>query len=90
MLNDAKVSSACSYVRRCRRVRNSQNIATIRDLKVYFCVNSTNKQNKYLTIKVILSKTLFGEIFYTTLDKTKKTIGYSFTKNIFLMLGAKF
>ena len=31
MLNDARVASACSYVRTCRRVRNSKKIATIRD-----------------------------------------------------------
>ena len=41
MLNDAKVTSASSYIRRCRRVRNSQNIATISDFKVFFCVNAT-------------------------------------------------
>ena len=31
-----------SYVRRCRRVRNSQNITTIRNFQVYICVNSTS------------------------------------------------
>ena len=41
MLNDARVASACSYVRACRRVRNSKKIATIRDFHVYIRVNST-------------------------------------------------
>ena len=31
MLNDARVASACLYVRTCQRARNSKNIATIRD-----------------------------------------------------------
>ena len=48
MLNNAKVASACSYVRRCRKVRNSQNIAPIRDLKMFFCVNSTISEVIYL------------------------------------------
>ena len=41
MLNDGRVASACSYVRTCQRVRNSQTIETIRDFQVYICVNST-------------------------------------------------
>ena len=41
MLNDARVASACSYVRTCRRVRNSKQIAIIRDFHVYIRVNST-------------------------------------------------
>ena len=35
MLNEARVASACFYVRTCRRVRNSKQIATVRDCKVY-------------------------------------------------------
>ena len=34
LLNDAKVASACFYVRTCRRVRNSKKIATIRDFNL--------------------------------------------------------
>ena len=41
MLNDARVVSACLYVRTCQRVRNSKNIATIRDFQVHIRVNST-------------------------------------------------
>ena len=41
MLNDARVASACLYVRTCQRVRNSKNIATIRDFQVHIRVNST-------------------------------------------------
>ena len=41
MLNDAKVASACLYVRTCQRVRNRKNIATIRDFQVYIRVNLT-------------------------------------------------
>ena len=43
MLNDARVASACSRVRTCRRVRNSQKIATIRDFHVqdlFFCLST--------------------------------------------------
>ena len=43
MLNDARVASACLYVRTSQRVRNSKNIATIRDFQVYIRVNSTIK-----------------------------------------------
>ena len=42
MLNDARVASACLYVRTCQRVRNSKNIANIRDFQVHVRVNSTN------------------------------------------------
>ena len=42
MLNDARVASACLYVRTCQRVRNSKNIATIRNFHRYIRVNSTN------------------------------------------------
>ena len=41
MLNDARVASACLYVRTCQRVRNSKNIATIHDFQVHVPVNST-------------------------------------------------
>ena len=43
MLNDARLASTCLYVRTCQRVRNSKNIATIRDFQVYIRVNSTKK-----------------------------------------------
>ena len=41
MLNDARVASACLYVRTCQRVRNSKNIGTIRDFQLHVRVNST-------------------------------------------------
>ena len=41
MLNDASVASAGSYIRTCRRIRNSKKIATIRDFHQNICVNST-------------------------------------------------
>ena len=43
MLNDARVASACLYVRTCQRVRNSKNIATIRDFQLpssFFCLST--------------------------------------------------
>ena len=44
MLNDARVASAaCLYVRTCQRVRNTKNIATIRDLHLpssFFCLST--------------------------------------------------
>ena len=43
MLNDARVESACFYVRTCQRVRNSKNIATIRDFHLpssFFCLST--------------------------------------------------
>ena len=43
MLNDARVASACLYVRTCQRVRNSKNIATIRDFHLpssFFCLST--------------------------------------------------
>ena len=46
MLNDARVASACLYVRTCQRVRNSKNIAAIREFHVYIRVNSTIESNK--------------------------------------------
>ena len=42
MLNDASVASAGSYIRTCRRIRNSKKIATIRDFHQNICVNPTN------------------------------------------------
>ena len=58
MLNDARVASACLYVRTGQRVRNSKNIATIRDFQVYICVNSTIMCTKYR--KLNISKHYFG------------------------------
>ena len=43
MLNDTSVASAGSYIRTCRRIRNSKKIATIRDFHQNICVNSTNR-----------------------------------------------
>ena len=43
LLNDASVASACSYVRTCRRVRNSKKIATIRDFHLpgsFLCLST--------------------------------------------------
>ena len=43
MLNDAIVASACLHVRTCQRVRNSKNIATIRDFHLpssFFCLST--------------------------------------------------
>ena len=43
LLNDASVASACFYVRTCRRVRNSKNIATIRDFHLpgsFLCLST--------------------------------------------------
>ena len=51
MLNDARVASACLYVRTCQRVRNSKNTATIRDFQVHVRVNSTTE---LVTMKVVL------------------------------------
>ena len=41
MLNNASVASAGSYVRTCRRIRNSKKIATLRDFHQNICVNPT-------------------------------------------------
>ena len=43
MLNDTSVASAGSYIRTCRRIRNSKKIATIRDFHQNICVNPTIK-----------------------------------------------
>ena len=43
VLNDARVASACFYVRTCRRVRNSKKIATIHDFHLpgsFFCLST--------------------------------------------------
>ena len=53
MLNDARVASACLYVRTGQRVRNSKNIATIRDFQVHVRVNSTSVANR--EVKCIIS-----------------------------------
>ena len=42
MLNDTSVASAGSYIRTCRRIRNSKKIATIRDFHQNICVNPTS------------------------------------------------
>ena len=52
MLNDARVASACLYVRTCQRVRNGTNIATIRDFQVYIRVNSTKVEITPKTIRL--------------------------------------
>ena len=49
MLNDAKVASACFYVRTCQRVRNSKNIATSIFQVILLFVNSTIKQKSQFT-----------------------------------------
>ena len=41
MLNDTSVASAGSYIRTCRRIRNSKKIATIPDFHQNICVNPT-------------------------------------------------
>ena len=43
MLNDTSVASAGSYIRTCRRIRNSKKIATIRDFHQNICVNPTKR-----------------------------------------------
>ena len=43
MLNDTSVASAGSYIRTCRRIRNSKKIATIRDFHQNICVNLTTR-----------------------------------------------
>ena len=37
----AHISKACSYVRTCQRVKDSQKITTMCDLLMYICINST-------------------------------------------------
>ena len=53
LLNDASVASACSYVRTCRRVRNSKKIATIRDFHLpgsFLCLSTRlYRQIRYFT-----------------------------------------
>ena len=52
MLNDARVASACLYVRTCRRVRNSKNIATIRDFHLpssFFCLSTRLKRSTLIS-----------------------------------------
>ena len=51
MLNDASVASAGSYIRTCRRIRNSKKIATIRDFHQNICVNPTNTYFNSLWLK---------------------------------------
>ena len=59
MLNDTRVASVCLYVRTCQRVRNSKNIAIIRDFQLHVRVNSTKLSNgckknspKYFFVKI--------------------------------------
>ena len=58
LLNDASVASACSYVRTCRRVRNSKKIATIRDFHLpgSFLWLSTRLLRKKMIIITLLPK----------------------------------
>ena len=61
MLNDARVALACLYVRTCQRVRNSKNIATVRDFHLpssFFCLSTrlqgnTSTKISYLQIPKI-------------------------------------
>ena len=46
MLNDARVVSACLYVRTCQRVRDSKNIASYSDFQVHVRVNSTKRASE--------------------------------------------
>ena len=55
MLNDTNVASAGSYIRTCRRIRNSKKIATIRDFHQNVCVNPTNT-------RIRLAFTVFGRL----------------------------
>ena len=65
MLNDASVASAGSYIRTCRRIRNSKKIATIRDFHQNMCVNSTIWGNVLLGGKLqIGAKNSNFEIFW--------------------------
>ena len=62
LLNDASVASACFYVRTCRRVRNSQKIATIRDFHLpgsFLCFSTRlmGQSTKYIGSLVILTLT---------------------------------
>ena len=57
MLNDTSVASAGSYIRTCRRIRNSKKIATIRDFHQNICVNPTKSYvttDKYATLTFII------------------------------------
>ena len=56
MINDTSVASAGSYIRTCRRIRNSKKIATIRDFHQNIWVNPT-----------IYSYPNFGKSYFTSI-----------------------
>ena len=74
MLNDTSVASAGSYIRTCRRIRNSKKIATIRDFHQNISVNSTtngfdpNFINNFIFVELSLFKDTSSKI---TLDFDK-------------------
>ena len=84
MLNDASVASAGSYVRACRRIRNSKKIATIRDFHQNICVNPTNKigltYNIFILASdgVILSRALSGQQIRVVLQSWSATFTHNF------------
>ena len=61
MLNDTSVASAGSYIRTCRRIRNSKKIATIRDFHQNICVNPTISFKKPIVLKLWISIHLWGQ-----------------------------
>ena len=52
MLNDTSVASVGSYIRTCRRIRNSKKIATIRDFHQNICVNPTIILDRFYSLNV--------------------------------------
>ena len=82
MLNDARVASACLYVRTCQRVRNSKNIATIRDFQLHVRVNSTTgyafHQLKKLQFRNIILKSFCAydalSVFFLILDTEHRPV----------------
>ena len=59
LLNDASMASACSYVRTCRRIRNSKKIATIRDFHLpgsFLCLSTRLQSLIQLTEKPATSR----------------------------------
>ena len=71
MLNNDRVASACLYVRTCQRVRNSKNIATIRDFHLpssFFCLSTRLIRHvSRLNAKAFLVK-LFAHTLYKPLS----------------------
>ena len=66
MLNDARVASACLHVRTCQRVRNSKNIATIRDFHLpssFFCLST----RLVLKHRIHVLRSCFGRLLETSL-----------------------